>query len=174
MTIPDLRPTVRLGDAARAMKSLLANPEDTAQVFRIIEALSGRNGERTLARLRRTRSGKRLLAERPALMDRLLDRASLEKLPAGSLGREYLRFLDAEGITAEGLMQASEEELRARIQSRTGVSADSPASFYAFQNVEENVRHQLQKLRAHPWIPEQVAVRGFAYDVTTGLLREVT
>jgi carbonic anhydrase len=72
-----------------------------------------------------------------------------------------------------GLMQTSEQDLRARIQNRAGTAAATPASFYTFQNVEENVRHQLQKLRAHPWIPESVAVRGFVYDVTSGRLREI-
>jgi carbonic anhydrase len=72
-----------------------------------------------------------------------------------------------------GLMRTSEEDLRTRIQARTGTAAVAPAFFYAFQNIEENVRHQLQKLRTHPWIPESVAVRGFVYDVTTGRLREI-
>ena len=72
-----------------------------------------------------------------------------------------------------GLMQTSEQDLRTRIQNRAGTAAVAPAFFYAFQNIEENVRHQLQKLRTHPWIPEKVAVRGFVYDVTTGQLREV-
>jgi carbonic anhydrase len=72
-----------------------------------------------------------------------------------------------------GLMHTSEQDLRTRIQNRAGTAAISPAFFYAFQNVEENVRHQLQKLRSHPWIPEKVAVRGFVYDVTSGLLREI-
>jgi carbonic anhydrase len=72
-----------------------------------------------------------------------------------------------------GLMHASEQDLRARIQNRTGTDAVAPAFFYTFQNIEENVRHQLQKLRAHPWIPKAVSVRGFIYDVTNGLLREV-
>src|SRR5579864_6836772 len=72
-----------------------------------------------------------------------------------------------------GLMLTSEQDLRARIQNRMGTAAVSPAFFYAFTNIEENVRHQLQKLRTHPWIPEKVAVRGFVYDVTTGLLREI-
>ena len=72
-----------------------------------------------------------------------------------------------------GLMQASEQELRTRIQNRTGTAAISPAFFFAFQNLEENVRHQLQKLRTHPWIPNEVTVRGFIYDTTSGLLREV-
>jgi carbonic anhydrase len=72
-----------------------------------------------------------------------------------------------------GLMQTTEEDLRTRILNRAGTAAISPAFFFAFQNIEENVRHQLQKLRTHPWIPEKVVVRGFVYDVTSGLLREV-
>ena len=48
-----------------------------------------------------------------------------------------------------------------------------PLCFYTFQSIEENVRHQVQKLRIHPWIPKNVAVRGFVYDVTSGLLREI-
>ncbi len=72
-----------------------------------------------------------------------------------------------------GLMTTTEHDLRNRIQNRTGTAAVSPAFFYAFQNIEENVRHQLQKLRTHPWIPATVAVRGFVYDVTSGRLREI-
>jgi len=72
-----------------------------------------------------------------------------------------------------GLMHTTEQDLRTRIQNRAGTAAIAPAFFYAFQNIEENVRHQLQKLGTHPWIPEKVMVRGFVYDVTTGLLREI-
>jgi carbonic anhydrase len=72
-----------------------------------------------------------------------------------------------------GLMQATEQELRTRIQNRAGTAAVSPAFFYAFQNIDENVRHQLEKLDTHPWIPKTVVVRGFVYDVTTGKLREI-
>ena len=72
-----------------------------------------------------------------------------------------------------GLMHATEEELRTRIQNRTGTAAVAPAFFYAFKNIDENVRHQLQKLRTHPWIPKEVSARGFVYDVVTGLLREI-
>jgi carbonic anhydrase len=72
-----------------------------------------------------------------------------------------------------GLMRTSEQELRARIEKSTGTAAIAPARFYAFQDLDENVRQQLQKLRTHPWIPKKVALRGFVYDVVTGLLREV-
>jgi len=60
-----------------------------------------------------------------------------------------------------GLMQTSEENLRATIQNRTGTAAVAPASFHTFRDVEENVRCQLQKLGSHPWIPKDVPVRGF-------------
>jgi carbonic anhydrase len=73
-----------------------------------------------------------------------------------------------------GLMQATEEELRTRIQNRAGTAAIAPAFFYAFQNIDENVRNQLQKLRTHPWIPKEVVARGFVYDVASGRLREVS
>ena len=72
-----------------------------------------------------------------------------------------------------GLMHASEQDLRTRIENRTGTAAVSPAFFFAFQNVEENVHHQLQKLRTHPWVPKSVLVRGFVYDVSSGRLREI-
>ncbi len=72
-----------------------------------------------------------------------------------------------------GLMHTTEQDLRTRIHNRSGTAAVAPAFFYAFQNIDENVRHQLQKLRTHPWIPKEVAVRGFVYDVTSGKLREI-
>ena len=87
-------------------------------------------------------------------------------------------LLDTEEImvinhTDCGLMHTSEEDLRTRIQNRTGTAAIAPAFFFAFRNIEENVRHQLQKLHTHPWIPGQISVRGFVYDVSSGRLREI-
>jgi hypothetical protein len=63
-------------------------------------------------------------------------------------------LLDTEEImvinhTDCGLMHTSEQDLRTRIQNRTGTAAIAPAFFFAFQNIEENVRHQLQKLHTH-------------------------
>src|ERR1022692_596333 len=50
-----------------------------------------------------------------------------------------------------GLTHSSEEDLRNRIQDSTGTAAISPSFFYAFKDIDQNVRHQLQKLRTHPW-----------------------
>lgn len=73
-------------------------------------------------------------------------------------------------------------------------SSSSPASFFAFrgqpealdhehgpqaqQRLEWDVRRSISAILEHPWIPtsgpDAVSVRGFIYDVDTGLLSEVT
>ncbi|MDP9159042.1 MAG: carbonic anhydrase [Acidobacteriota bacterium] len=73
-----------------------------------------------------------------------------------------------------GLMMTTEQDLRTKIETRAGATATVPSLFFAFKNVEENVRQQLQKLYAHPWIPKEVSARGFVYDVGSGRLREIS
>ena len=72
-----------------------------------------------------------------------------------------------------GLLKVKEYELRAELTKKMGVVASEPAHFYAFDDLEQNVREQVRKVKAHPWIPKQIPVRGFIYDVKTGKLREV-
>ena len=73
-----------------------------------------------------------------------------------------------------GLMKASEEEMQKHIEKEAGVAASAPVRFYAFKDVEKNVREQLAKLRAHSWIRERLTIRGFVFDVKTGKLIEVS
>lgn len=73
-----------------------------------------------------------------------------------------------------GMLTFKENDLISALRKQTHTSAVSPARFYAFDNLEEDVREQLQKVKAHPWIPKSTLVRGFIYDVKTGKLREVT
>lgn len=86
------------------------------------------------------------------------------------LGTEELMIVNH---TDCGLLQKPEEELRRLVVSRAGSDAVSPERFFAFQDLDQNVRHQMQKLRSHPWMPRALMVRGFVYDVQTGRLREV-
>ncbi len=95
--------------ALRALRQLIANPADTAQVFTIIEALSGGAPDRIMRRFRESPSGRKLLQSHSNLLTRLADRAALEALPDGTLGRAYLAFIDREGITPDGLVDASVE-----------------------------------------------------------------
>jgi carbonic anhydrase len=77
------------------------------------------------------------------------------------------------GHTDCGMLTFRDEELRARLTQATGVAAAEPARFHAFDDLEENLRVQVGRVRAHPWIPDAVPVRGFVYDVRSGALREV-
>lgn len=103
-----IRPLV----AWRAIRKLIANPDDTALVFEIIEALSGKSRTRVWDRFTRTESGQRLLAARPNILAKLCDRESLLAFPQGTLGRTYGEFMSREQISADGLVEASEEWLR--------------------------------------------------------------
>ncbi len=105
-SVPRLQPRV----AYRALKALIANPEDTAKVFVILRALTGDALERGYRRFRSTPVGERVRAESGALIDHLRDREALRALPADSLGRAYLRFVEAEDLSADGLVEASEQD----------------------------------------------------------------
>jgi ubiquinone biosynthesis protein COQ4 len=91
-----------------ATRAALANPQDTAQIFIIAEAMSFGTPERILRRFRGDPVGGALLTRRDDLLGALVDRAALEAMPAGSLARVYLAFLDREGISADGLIEASQ------------------------------------------------------------------
>ena len=72
-----------------------------------------------------------------------------------------------------GLLKVREDELKQKLSEKMGTSADAPAHFHAFDDLEENVRQQVRRVKAHPWIPKHIPVRGFIYDVKTGALQEV-
>ncbi len=93
--------------ALRAIRELLRNPDDTAQVFEIIDALSGNVGERLYQRFVGTETGRAILGERRSLLATLDDRTRLLGLPQGSLGRTYAEFAQREQITGQGLADAS-------------------------------------------------------------------
>ena len=94
--------------ALRAVGRLLNDPQDTKQVFVVMNALRGRSGRRMLDRFLRSPVGAKVIAERRRLLDRLQDRAGLAALPEGSLGRAYHAFMEAEQLTADVLVEASQ------------------------------------------------------------------
>jgi ubiquinone biosynthesis protein COQ4 len=103
------RSTTRLHPlvALKAIRAVLRDPDDTRQVFILMDALRGKTSLRQLARFRATETGRGVLAERRRLFDWLSDRPRLASLPTGTLGRAYLDFVSAEHLSAEGLAAAS-------------------------------------------------------------------
>lgn len=72
-----------------------------------------------------------------------------------------------------GQMLFEDEKLRGRLEAGSGTSSPTPAHFLNFTNLERNVWRQIHKVRGHPWVPKEIIVRGFIFDVDSGRLREV-
>src|SRR6185436_21194371 len=89
--------------ALRALRGLLANPDDTILAFEIFDAVDRDVEERAFQRFRRDPVGRRLLASRPSLAACLRDRAALAAMPSGSFGRAYAAHIDANGFDPHGL-----------------------------------------------------------------------
>jgi len=96
--------------ALRAITRLVKNPNETREVFTIIRALSGSDLEKGLKRFQATEVGKTVLQDRRQLTSVLNDRTKLASLPPSSFGRAYLEFITDEGLSADGLVEASEGE----------------------------------------------------------------
>jgi ubiquinone biosynthesis protein COQ4 len=99
------------GRALSALRKLLADGDDTVQVFEIMRALNGKANVKNYQRLLATHDGGRIAYEHIELADRLMDDAWLDALPAGSVGASYRDFVRAEQLSAEGLAQVSRQQL---------------------------------------------------------------
>jgi ubiquinone biosynthesis protein COQ4 len=95
--------------ALRSMRALIANPDSTGEVFKIIQALKGGSITRAVARLESLPGGRELLRDKPDILPLLSDREALRAMPEGSVGRAYLKFVETQSLSADGLVAASEE-----------------------------------------------------------------
>jgi ubiquinone biosynthesis protein COQ4 len=95
--------------ALRALRRLLADKEDTGQVFEIMGALNGDSTMRSYRRLLETPQGGRLAYEHVELAERLMDDAWLDSFAPGTVGAAYRDFVRSENISAEGLAEISRQ-----------------------------------------------------------------
>ncbi len=89
--------------ALRHFRNLIADKEDTEQVFHIIAALRGRGFRKIAKKFWFSDRGQQILGIEQRLIDVLDDHDTLKKLPAGTVGRAYVEFMEREGLTAAGL-----------------------------------------------------------------------
>jgi ubiquinone biosynthesis protein COQ4 len=95
------------GAAMAALRKLLADGNDTVQVFRIMRALNADTSHRNYRRLIETAEGGRLAYERAELAPIFCDRAWVDGFAQGSVGAAYRAFLDRTGYSAMGLAEIS-------------------------------------------------------------------
>lgn len=102
-------PKMEFRKAWRALKALIADPEDTNQVFIIMRALTGSSFYKQFKKFKAHPMGSKILKEKRNLIDTLVDREALKQYPEGTLGKTYIDFMEREGISAEGLAEISEQ-----------------------------------------------------------------
>jgi carbonic anhydrase len=83
------------------------------------------------------------------------------------LGTEEVIVIEHTGC---GMLTFEDEPVRTSIAESTGVDVDLPLQ--PFPDLEENLKAQVARIRAHPWV-KPVPVSGLVYEVETGRLRPV-
>ena len=93
--------------AFEAIRKLLANGDDTTQVFRIMRALNVGAGPTGYARMIATPDGGRMACEQVELAQRLGNRVWIDGFAPGTVGAAYAHFLESTGYSADGLVEVS-------------------------------------------------------------------
>ena len=94
--------------AWRHFRELVKDKENTREVFHIFEALPWKGMPRAAQAFLSSERGRAVLAREPSLPELLDDHAGLRRLPAGSVAHAYCDFMEAEGLTARGLVEEFE------------------------------------------------------------------
>jgi carbonic anhydrase len=71
-----------------------------------------------------------------------------------------------------GMLTFRDDDFRRQVQDDTGIRPEWAAE--AFEDLDEDVRQSIARIKASPFIPRTDVVRGFVYEVESGRLREVT
>lgn len=164
-----IRPIVAL----RAVRALIRNPDSTGEVFKVIEALKGGSLQQAVERMAASPEGRTLLQCMPSIIERLSDRAALAAMPEGSLGRAYLEFVQAGNLSAEGLVEASEEAPRQNLTRWFTPEevwlADRLRDFHDLQHVLTGYgRDELGELCLLSFMTTQTYNRGISFIVWVG------
>lgn len=145
-----------------ALRTLLANGNDTTQVFRIMRALNVGETANGYARLIATEGGGRLAYERTELARRFSDRDWVAGFAPGTVGAAYRDFLATTGYSADGLVEVS----------RLDPSESDIAHPYAWMGRRtrdvHDIWHVLTGYKADETLGEACLV-AFSYAQTRGL-----
>jgi ubiquinone biosynthesis protein COQ4 len=101
------RPTLQFAKAWHHFKIVLKDKEQTDEIVAVIDALPWRGvGEAASAFLASER-GRAIFQAEPYLPDFLDDHAALRRTPKGSFAHAYCDFMEREGLTAAGMVDAT-------------------------------------------------------------------
>lgn len=104
---PELR--TRPIKAFQHFRQLIANKEDTEQVFHIFQCLPRKAFRDEAVAFLKSDYGQALKAREPFLPNLLDDHDRLRAMPAGSVAHAYCDFMQSEGLSAHGLVEEFEK-----------------------------------------------------------------
>ncbi|MFE2551840.1 beta-class carbonic anhydrase [Streptomyces sp. NPDC059355] len=84
-----------------------------------------------------------------------------------ALGTRTVILIHHTGCGLERLTEDFRHELEDEVGQRPAWAVE------AFRDVDQDVRQSMQRVRTNPFLPHRDDVRGFVFDVHTGLLREI-
>ncbi|MEU7065833.1 beta-class carbonic anhydrase [Streptomyces sp. NPDC053429] len=84
-----------------------------------------------------------------------------------ALGTRTVILIHHTGCGLESLTEDFRHELEDEVGQRPSWAVE------AFRDVDQDVRQSMQRVRTNPFLPFKDDVRGFVFDVHTGLLREI-
>jgi ubiquinone biosynthesis protein COQ4 len=143
-------------------RKLLADANDTAQVFRIMRALNTASNRAGYERLLRTVAGGRMAYRRVELAPLLCDPDFIGRFAPGSVGDAYGRFLARTGYSAEGLAAVSRSD-------DLVLDAEHPHAWFGRRTRDiHDIWHVLTGYRADDPLGEACLV-AFSYAQTRGL-----
>jgi ubiquinone biosynthesis protein COQ4 len=145
----DLPLRTRMRRAGRALGRLMRDPYDTQQVFEFSTNMNVGAIRRRLPKFFSSADGQRLYREDLSIDSRHVDLEMLARLPEGTLGREYVRFLRERQLTPD-LFQAPE-------------NVHDPRAAYVMKRIRQS--HDLwHLLTGHATNPSgEVALQAFTY-----------
>ena len=148
--------------AFTALRRLLADSNDTEQVFRIMRALNVGTVKAGYERLLQTPQGGQLAYQRVELTERFSDPAFVNSFAPGSVGAAYAEFLHRTGYSAAGLADISRTDDPNR-------DAQHPYAWYGRRMRDSHdIWHVLTGYKADEPLGEACLV-AFSYAQTRGL-----
>ncbi|MFF4538607.1 beta-class carbonic anhydrase [Streptomyces aureus] len=84
-----------------------------------------------------------------------------------ALGTRSVALIHHTGCGLESLTEEFRHDLEMEVGQRPAWAVE------AFRDVDQDVRQSMQRVRTSPFLVHTDDVRGFVFDVTTGLLREI-
>jgi len=70
------------------------------------------------------------------------------------------------------MLTFNDENLCKRLLEKYDADA-AGLKFYSFPDLEANVKNQVDKIKSTSFLPKDIPVYGFVYDVRTGKIKEV-